>query len=193
MLLGMVDMSSEWCIFCMLRKKQWLENNHKKGDERTIQKIQELVAKKLSGAQRLGVQRTPYWPFIPVENYAIPLLHIMIGVFNDILDYLTDLIDTTIIRKEECELVKEREYEDIDKCIEQLKQAVSLFNASPDRKRRSKLVSQYNSQEKQVKSGVTTPLSVDEIAEYQCLQKKWQEVTKPRDVANDKKKPYKNY
>ena len=117
----------------------------------------------------------------------------MIVVFNDILDYLTDLIDTTIIRKQECELVKEIEYEDIDKCIEQLKQAVSLFNAYPDGKRRSKLVSQYNSQEKQVKSGVpvTTPLSVDEIAEYQCLQKKWQEVTKPRDVGNDKKKAIK--
>jgi len=46
MLLGMVDMSSEWCIFCMLHKKQWLENNHRKGNERTIQKIQELAAEK---------------------------------------------------------------------------------------------------------------------------------------------------
>ena len=171
MLLGVVDMSSEWCIFCMLRKEQWLENNNEKGDNGTIQKIQELAEKKLVGAQRLGVQHTPYRPFIPVENYAIPLLHTLIGIFNDVLDYLTDVIDPIIIDKHECEIGKEKEYEAIEEWIEGYKKAVSAFKDTPDGRIRSKLVTQYNLQEKQVKSGVpvTTPLSVVEITEYQRL------------------------
>ena len=94
MLLGMDGMSGEWCIFCYLRKLQWL-NEHEKGQPRTIENIIELAGKtNLKGAARMGVKTTPYWEFIPIRNYAIPLLHIMIGVFNDVDAYLLDLVDS---------------------------------------------------------------------------------------------------
>ena len=95
MLLGMDDMSGEWCIYCMLRKKQWL--NNEVGQPRTIKKLVELAKQNLRGPMRMGVKFEPYWPFIPVENYAVPLLHIIIGVFNDIIDHFTFKVDSSII------------------------------------------------------------------------------------------------
>ena len=67
MLLGMDGMSSEWCIFCFLRRKQWQAMDYEKGDPRTIEKILEFVNNPhLSGALRMGVKCAPYWPFIHV-------------------------------------------------------------------------------------------------------------------------------
>ena len=47
MLLGMDDMSGEWCIYCMLRQKQWL--NNEVGPPRKIKKLVELANQNLSG------------------------------------------------------------------------------------------------------------------------------------------------
>ena len=65
----------------------------------TIEAILKLTLDKTKkGADRLGVKCKPYWDFIPVRNYTIPLLHILIGVFNDVDDYLIDLVSSHIIR-----------------------------------------------------------------------------------------------
>ena len=117
----------------------------------------------------------------------------MIGVFNDVIDYLTDDIDSTIINKLQQEFDHEKEYISIDKKIEDSKQAVTSFKSSPEGKKRSTLLTRFNLQEKQIKSGapVINALSVSEITEYQTLDKKWKEVTRPRDRLNQKKKDIK--
>jgi hypothetical protein len=58
MLLGMDDMSGEWCIFCMLRQMEWLKRQV--GEEQTIKKILELARQNLSGPDRKGVKFEPY-------------------------------------------------------------------------------------------------------------------------------------
>jgi len=194
MLLGMDGMSSEWCLFCFLRRKEWQAMDYEKGDPRTIEKIMEFANNsELTGAQRMGVKRAPYWPFIPVENYAIPLLHLMIGIFNDIIDYFTDLFDTQIIQKGDDELMLEDDYKKMDETIQKCRSDVELFNKSSLGKKRNKLVTRYNKQKKQLQNGdaVTDVLSVEYIAEYQMLQKKFSDVTKPRDNAVSKKKDIK--
>ena len=57
MLLEADNMSGEWCIFCMLRQKEWLEG--KTGEERMIEKNSELAKQKLSVAKRLVVKFKP--------------------------------------------------------------------------------------------------------------------------------------
>ena len=56
MLLGMTDMSNEWCIFCLMRKLQWNKQGHTKGQLRTIEKILEIYGDpaKKEAAERLG-------------------------------------------------------------------------------------------------------------------------------------------
>ena len=104
-LLGMADMSNEWCIFCMMRKLQWNEIGHAKGELRTIQKILDIAADSSlnQAADRHGVRAKPYWDSIPGANYTIPLLHILIGVFNNVDDCFMDLVDGHIIPVKEAE------------------------------------------------------------------------------------------
>ena len=43
-----------------------------------------------------GVKKKPWWPFIPITHYVIPLLHCMIGVGNQLLDMLRDIINENL-------------------------------------------------------------------------------------------------
>jgi hypothetical protein len=45
------------------------------------------------GETMFGVKKKPWWPFIPITHYMIPLLHCMIGVGNQLLDMLRDIIN----------------------------------------------------------------------------------------------------
>jgi hypothetical protein len=46
---------------------------------------------------KLGVKSKLWWPFIKVENYVVPLLHTLIGIGNDILDNLKDIVNEKIV------------------------------------------------------------------------------------------------
>lgn len=42
------------------------------------------VAKEVGdGKPKMGMKKKLWWPFIPLENVIVPLLHVMIGVVND--------------------------------------------------------------------------------------------------------------
>lgn len=90
MLLGMEDMASHWCIYCLHRAQDWKKKGHCPAADRTIENIVETVEKyKLtdqlkSNAEHLGVKAKPFWDFIPIDNYWLSLLHIWMGIFNDI-------------------------------------------------------------------------------------------------------------
>jgi len=129
--------------------------DYEKGDPRTIEKIMEFANNsELTGAQRMGVKRAPYWPFIPVENYAIPLLHLMIGIFNDIIDYFTDLFDTQIIQKGDDELMLEDDYKKMDETIQKCRSDVELFNKSSLGKKETNLSQDTISKRSSYKMGM---------------------------------------
>ena len=94
MLLDMSDMSNEWRIFCHFYTLQWSMIGHDRGELRSIKSICQMSADpSKKGTARLGVKTHLYWDFIPVRNYTVPLLHVLIGVFNDVDDYVMDIID----------------------------------------------------------------------------------------------------
>ena len=91
MLLGMEDMAPHYCVYCHHRAQDWKkERNHDKASDRTIESIIEtvekynLTSKTKSNPKYRGVKSMPFWDFIPVDNYALSLLHIWMGIFNDI-------------------------------------------------------------------------------------------------------------
>jgi len=52
-----------------------------------------MKKKKQKGEPKLGVKKKPWWPFIPVSHFMVPLLHCEIGIGNQLLDMLRDIIN----------------------------------------------------------------------------------------------------
>lgn len=110
----MAPMVPQISYYCYLRKTDWIVEGHDKGDARTIENMIEQVEKNLQGAARRGMKFRPYWDFIPVANYCVPLLYLLIGVFNDIDEYVLDVIDSIIITLSEGEQTLREQYKHID-------------------------------------------------------------------------------
>jgi hypothetical protein len=60
------------------------------------QVIRGTEAETKKGEPKLGVKQKPWWPFIPLTNYMIPLLHCKIGIGNQMLEKLLDIINKYI-------------------------------------------------------------------------------------------------
>ena len=73
-------------ILTSSRQKEWFVGQV--GCALTIGNILDLEQWKLSDAERKIIKFEPHWDFILFENYAVALLYIMIGVFNDLIHYL---------------------------------------------------------------------------------------------------------
>jgi hypothetical protein len=95
MALGKESMSTWWCM-------QWKGSRHQFLDGCEIWTMQELVIRGTEtetkkGEPKFGVKQKPWWPFIPLSNYLnymIPLLHCKIGIGNQILEKLREIIFT---------------------------------------------------------------------------------------------------
>ena len=147
MLLGMADMSNIWCIYCLLRKHEWMEAGHALTEDqiRTIAKNLELADSAAMGTNRFGVKFKPYWPFIPILNYIVPLLHIMIGVFNDILDYFMKKVEAEIIVLPPAELKLRDDLKVLNVEVKQLlKTATEWRGTTPQGKHHAALLRKKN-------------------------------------------------
>jgi hypothetical protein len=100
MLLCMEDMAPHYCVYCLLSSCEWNEINHDKGESctRTITYMNETVDKfyitetTKSDPKLKGVKSKPFWSFIPVSHYCLSILHIQLGIFNDIDSWFMDRV-----------------------------------------------------------------------------------------------------
>ncbi len=96
MVFGKESMVGHWCIQCTMQMqcaltqekvnavKRWtMEEYCRLGDE----------AEKQKGEPKLGVKKMSRWPFIPVSHFMVPLLNCEIGIGNQLLDVLRDIIN----------------------------------------------------------------------------------------------------
>jgi hypothetical protein len=99
MVLGKEGMSGHWCHLCKLSRKEFADLAAE-GEEWTSQAMID-AAKEVEDSgdkkPKLGVKSKLWWPFIKVENYVVPLLHTLIGIGNDILDNLKDIVNEKIV------------------------------------------------------------------------------------------------
>ena len=87
MALGKESMAGHWCMQCTSPKATFLEDG-------TLWKMEDMVrlgAKLKNGQTQLGIKQQPWWPFIPLKNYMVPLLHCEIGIGNQLLDKLRNI------------------------------------------------------------------------------------------------------
>jgi hypothetical protein len=87
-------MSGHWCPWCKLAPAEWSVENQEPGEKWTIKKLT-LLREELEEAARNNVTLTPstvkgcsekpLLDAVPIEDYAIPVLHKLIGMGNRLI------------------------------------------------------------------------------------------------------------
>ena len=110
MVLGRSGFSGSWCLYCQLKQSEWVRQHkaknciHCNGKKWTIE---EILATSLTNQQAdgqmnndfeetflKGVRDAPLWDFIPIKNVIPPILHILLGLGNDLVNKLLEWLDT---------------------------------------------------------------------------------------------------
>jgi hypothetical protein len=92
--LGKENMSGHWCPWCKLAPAEWSVESHAPGEKWTIEKLI-LLREELEEAARnnvnlppstvKGCTEKPLLDAVPIEDYVIPILHILIGMGNRLI------------------------------------------------------------------------------------------------------------
>jgi len=99
--LGKPNMSPCWCTWCMLSKLQWNIEGHRGGPEWTVDKIVKIWNNVANGLAEkpetiFGCMHSPLFDAVPINNYIVSVLHIIIGIGNSLVDVLFDWVEWRI-------------------------------------------------------------------------------------------------
>lgn len=178
MMLGKENFDTYWCYLCMLSHADWQKYGHDVGEMWSLDKLIDQAEKSenLEGAARKGVREEPYFD-IPLWRYIWPVLHTLIGVGNDILDYLIDIVESEIQALPAKEIRMKRELRDMEKEDKEMVEARDYFD-SKNEGSGTELIKKYR-QEKRVgttnKEQMEDDGKQDEL-EYKTLCKKLEEL-----------------
>ena len=98
MIQGRPNMSTNWCPYCDMMRKLWGQTGEK-GRQWTNALIAEfretIINTCLKGAARKGISpnHTSIWDAFEPWEYIIPLLHCMMGMFNDAINLIFQIVD----------------------------------------------------------------------------------------------------
>jgi hypothetical protein len=95
--LGKEGYAGWWCPYCTAFKTNWQSKDHEVGEKWTVEKLTAHAGKLESGElngknvmERRGVKEVPLFDAVDVDHYVMPVLHLTIGIVNDILDHLVE-------------------------------------------------------------------------------------------------------
>jgi hypothetical protein len=94
MALGKESMEGHWCMQCKATWQQFSDNCELWTMDELVRYGKDVDTKK--GDPLLGVKKKPWWTFIPLDYYMIPLLHCEIGIGNQLFDRLQAIINKHI-------------------------------------------------------------------------------------------------
>jgi len=100
-ILGKPNMSPCWCTWCMLSKFQLNIEGHRAGPEWTVDKIVEIRNNVANGLAEkpetiFGCTHSSLFDAVPINNYIVSVLHIIIGIGNSLADVLFDWVEWRI-------------------------------------------------------------------------------------------------
>jgi hypothetical protein len=101
-ILGKENMSSVWCTWCKLSKSAWALPDHNLGELWTIGDLchvrDNVAAGNISNDPEniKGCTELPLFDSVPVENYIVPVLHLLIGIGNNLLESLLEWVSERI-------------------------------------------------------------------------------------------------
>ena len=112
--LGRESMMGAWCYLCLLARRGF-QDLLSPGRAWSWSELNKLAAEvnqpHFKGDSKMGVKASPLWSFIPLKNFLPPLLHILIGIWNDIWDKFRELVSEVIeyIPRDEADLRARKE------------------------------------------------------------------------------------
>ena len=92
-ILGRENSSTCYCPYCSLTAAQWKKRPKLDSHEMTNELITQISHLDL---KTNGVKCAPIWTEIPVKHYAVPLLHMEMGMVNLSLNQLVEFIDEKV-------------------------------------------------------------------------------------------------
>jgi hypothetical protein len=101
-ILGKENMSDSWCTWCMISKVQWNGTAHLPGELWTIEKDYEIHHNVTENGMPAipenieGCTDKPLFNAIPICNFVIPILHVIIGIGNSLVDCIFEWIEEHI-------------------------------------------------------------------------------------------------
>ena len=163
--LGKEGMSGKWCHICQLSAKEfadltktgtlWTHPEMKRlGDEyqRKLKQAIEEAEQKARKARKpisevkpkevkpeKGMKEAPWWPFIPVAAFVVPLLHCLIGVGNDVLSRFREIVSEEIEYISPDEIAVRESASAMSEKIEDVIQERKTFDATKEGKQRAYL------------------------------------------------------
>ena len=66
---------------------------HEKGGLWSLQTMQEIRSSEMDARKARGIKKTPLITCVDVDRYSLPLLHMMMGQGNKLLDSFLDYVD----------------------------------------------------------------------------------------------------
>ena len=94
MALGKESMAGHHCMQCKASRQQFTDSCELWNMKELMRCGEDAERKKRRSIARC--KKKPWWPFIPLSNYMIPLLHCEIGIGNQLLDKLWAIINKLI-------------------------------------------------------------------------------------------------
>ncbi len=102
-ILGMPKSSSYWCPWCLLSRPEWQQSANNNGEKRTIEFLNEMYhkivkdkAKRLQPVDKKGVSTPIHYKGLTIDNLVQPLLHMEMGMVNQVWDDLEDWFDENV-------------------------------------------------------------------------------------------------
>jgi hypothetical protein len=109
-MLGQDGYSGSWCLYCLLKQSNWTaihgDNKNGKCDCEaapwTIDNLHGAAMKQMQNEVNnapyisVGIREPPLWSFIPVHRVLIPMLYLLLGLGNNILDNFWEWVDERV-------------------------------------------------------------------------------------------------
>ena len=151
-LFGRAGMSGHHCMWCKLKRKEFQKIDHKDGEPWTFSDLlatAERVAGSSRGVKSIdGVKKDPWWPFLLFKHHIAPLLHINIGIGNNLLDRFCNVINVFIEKLSSAELQEIRTLQNYERIIDETVKERDAFDLSTDGKTLTSLQGKINRRRK---------------------------------------------
>jgi hypothetical protein len=110
-MLGKENMATCWCTWCMLSPKEWAVPGHASGESWTLEKINGIRDKVADGllsdkepSDIKGVTKQPLFDAIPIQNYIVSVLHIIIGMRDTMTDGIIEWLESRVEKLQKAEI-----------------------------------------------------------------------------------------